>query len=144
MTGRAKWEAWSKEGRESEMRNESLESIQHRYLTLCGKYGWVPNAKQEGGKGTQGTEEEEEEEEEVHDIDWDAPYDPRTDKHRHGGKAMGNAVSVLEKEDESSLDSTTLHGITILGDVGSLKTLLDLDDGIDINEKDEYVSTWAF
>lgn len=140
MTGRAKWEAWSKESKESELAKESLEDVQNRYLALCGKYGWVPKTTQEAN-----TEDVKKktinDEEDVHDIDWDAPYDPYSDEYRHGGAAMGNAVSVLEREEGNALDSTTLHGLTVLGETEKLKILLDLDDTVDINEKDEYVST---
>lgn len=82
-------------------------------------------------------------EEDVDDIDWDAPYDPSTDEHRHSGKAMGNTVSVLQDESGNDMvDTTTLHGLTILGDTGKLKTLLDLDEEVDLNQKDEYVSVF--
>jgi hypothetical protein len=140
MTGRAKWEAWSKESKESELAKESLEDVQNRYLVLCGKYGWVSKTTQETNtedmkKKITGDEED------VHNIDWDAPYDSHGSEYRHSGAAMGNAVSVLEREEENALDSTTLHGLTVLGETEKLKTLLDLDYAVDINEKDEYVST---
>jgi hypothetical protein len=140
MTGRAKWEAWSKESKESELAKESLEDVQNRYLALCGKYGWAPKTTQETNTEDM-KKKTTDDEEDVHDIDWDAPYDPRSSEYRHSGVAMGNAVSVLEREEENALDSTTLHGLTVLGETEKLKTLLDLDHAVDINEKDEYVST---
>jgi acyl-CoA-binding protein len=139
MTGRAKWEAWSKESKESELAKESLEEVQNRYVALCRKYGWVPKTTQEAN--TEDVKKETATDEGVHDIDWDAPYDPNSDEYRRSGVAMGNAVSVLEREEENALDSTTLHGLTVLGETEKLKTLLDLDHAVDINEKDEYVST---
>jgi acyl-CoA-binding protein len=139
VTGRAKWEAWSKESKESELAKESLEDVQNRYLALCGKHGWVPNTTQEAN--TENVMKKNTDEEDVHDIDWDAPDDPHSDEHRHKGASMGNAVSVLEREEEDALDLTTLHGLTVLGETEKLRTLLDLDHAVDINEKDEYVST---
>lgn len=139
MTGRAKWEAWSKEGKESELARESLEDVQNRYLALCGKYGWVPNTTQVAN--AKDMTEQNSEEEGVHDIDWDAPEDPKNDDRRHNGRAMGKSVSMLERKEENEPDLTTLHGLTVLGEAGKLRTLLDLDHEVDINEKDEYVST---
>ncbi|PVG02627.1 ankyrin [Serendipita vermifera] len=142
MTGRAKWDAWAKYSKEvSEM---TIESVETRYLELCKGLGWVESGGGETSKGSStqvastsaaGNEEEED----VHKIDWDAPYDPSSDPHRNGGKAMGNAVSVLQQAEEDNFaDQSRIHGIVLLGDLAKLETALSLDPKVDLNEKDEF------
>ncbi|KIM29140.1 hypothetical protein M408DRAFT_329139 [Serendipita vermifera MAFF 305830] len=144
MTGRAKWDAWAAESKASNASNQPTEEIENRYIALCTKYGWVPSSKgqDEGNSSEAGTSTAGQYttlEESVDDIDWDAPYDPAEDKYRHGGKGMGNKVSVLQEEDDGDqMESTTIHGLAVLGDAEKLKTLLDLDVEADVNEKDEY------
>jgi hypothetical protein len=113
-----------------------MEVVQQRYLDSCSKLGWswkgeVPNSdvplagpiKDDGDVP----------------IDWDAPYDPIKDPHRHKGSSMGVSVSVLNPSSELE-DTTTLHGLCVSGDADKLRTLLELDKDIDINALDEFVS----
>jgi hypothetical protein len=127
----------------------SLESVQTRYLELCKQLGWVDsgNVDSTTGSSTQMTSTSKEktgDEEDVHEIDWDAPYDPSSDPHRHGGRAMGNAVSVLQQvEEDHSADQSRIHGIVLTGDPAKLETALALDPEMDLNEKDEFVRRYT-
>ncbi|CAG7846184.1 SubName: Full=Uncharacterized protein {ECO:0000313/EMBL:CCA70070.1} [Serendipita indica DSM 11827] len=131
IRGKAKWDAWDKMGKELE--DQSLEQIQDQYLDRCKSLGWNPSQQANSTIQVSTTNEVD-----VHDIDWDAEYDPKTDEgSRRGGQGMGTKVSVLAG-DEQETDAKTLHGLAILGDAEKLDTLLQLDPHMDINQKDEY------
>ncbi|KAG8832144.1 hypothetical protein FRC17_001934 [Serendipita sp. 399] len=134
MTGRAKWDAWDKASKDySQM---DMEALQNKYLDRCKELGWVLSASTTLQGQLPGSKKLGEDEQSINDIDWDAPNDSQTTGHRQSDKAMGTHVSVMEQEDIGA-DSTTLHGLAILGDEGKLKTLLQLG-GTDINLKDEF------
>lgn len=134
MTGRAKWDAWARLSKELE--NEPMEAVQQKYLDQCSKLGWIWKGEASNSEPPITSSMTDESDA---PIDWDAPYEPTNDAHRHNGTLMGNAVSVLETPSED-IDTTTLHGLCIVGDVGKLRTLLDLNPDININEIDEFVS----
>lgn len=139
MTGRAKWQAWDKQSKA--LSKLSLDDIQSKYLERCTSLGWGPSAESTSNNNESNVAPNKGavEEEDVHDIDWDAPYDPTKDG--HGSRAMGNKVSVLEQAEDDEADQTTLHGLAELGDAGRLRTLLELDRSLKIDEKNENVST---
>ncbi len=142
MTGRAKWDAWAKISKELD--NLDVEQVQNQYLHRCIELGWNPseakNPSQSNATPVPTTKEVD-----VHDIDWDTEHDPKNDGDSHrgggGGRGMGIKVSVLAEQDQEETDSRTIHGLAILGDAEKLDTLHRLDPQMDINQKDEFVST---
>ena len=53
---------------------------------------------------------------------------------------MGNFVSTMKDEQEAEREETTIHALAIVGNEPGLRTLLDGNPEIDVNQKDEYVS----
>jgi hypothetical protein len=138
--GRAKWDEWDKQGKA--LSDLSLPEVEAKYTERCASLGWVASTTSTSTKDdglVKNAVASQVEEENVHDIDWDAPVDPA--KAGSGGRAMGVKVSVLQEHGEDDrLDPTTAHDLAVLGDAGKLRTLLELDSSLDINQKDEFVS----
>jgi hypothetical protein len=138
--GRAKWDEWDKQGKSlSEL---SLPEVEAKYIERCVSLGWVASTTSTSTKDDvpiKSALASPMEEENVHDIDWDAPVDPA--KAGSGGRATGVKVSVLQEHGEDNRRApTTAHDLAVLGDAGKLRTLLELDSSLDINQKDEFVS----
>ncbi|KAG8777091.1 hypothetical protein FRC20_008110 [Serendipita sp. 405] len=133
MTGRAKWDAWDKAGKEYSQVDTG--TLQEKYLDRCKELGWVPSASTTTLNKQVEPTRVALQEENLDSIDWDAP-DDQLGGQKRSDKSMGKNVSVLQEEDVE-IDPKTPHGLAILGDEGRLETLLQLG-GVDINQRDEF------
>ncbi|KAH7910874.1 hypothetical protein BJ138DRAFT_1086736 [Hygrophoropsis aurantiaca] len=118
MTGRAKWDAWSSASKTYGDRGLDAE---RRYLEIAQELGWTPDSVP-ASKSQQSDSD---------DI-WD-----KEDSNNSGGGGMGNKVSSMVPPEDSS-DGKTLHGLAITGDADKLSEFINLNPGLDINERDEF------
>lgn len=117
LTGRAKWDAW--DGISKRFAEGGPEAAAEHYVEIARSLGW---GTEWGG-------------------DSDACATSASDEeHRVGGKdgAMGVSVSVMKPPE--GLGEDDLHSLAIAGNVQKMGLLLN-DPQVDINERDEYVST---
>lgn len=68
---------------------------------------------------------------------WD---DDSTSTQKGGSSGgLGNAVSMMQHDDDKGRDENTLYGFAIAGDAEGLRAFLDAHPTADMNEIDEYV-----
>lgn len=139
FAGKAKWDAWSNTGK----RYKTSQEAQDRYIEIATSLGWqetvakeattteestlaatTSSATRQSSGGGVSTDEE--------DI-WDKDEGPK----RSGG-GLGVAVSALSKPLDPGRLDTSLHDVVLKGDAGRLRTMLELDPTINLDEVDEY------
>ena len=116
ISGRAKWDAWKLAAETYEGRPSEAE---RRYLDIARSLGW------EEGSPAATTEETEERPE-----------------RRRSGTGMGVSVSVMSPPDEQA--TTGLHNYAMGDDVAATFACLNAPQDLDIDARDEFVSSWLF
>lgn len=137
MTGRAKWQAWEKASKEWEGKPDS--EAEGRYLEIVRQFGWTgepqmgmshtaANSETDSKPGLTSSEEE-------------------TEEGSTGGTALGMGVSVSQiarpPQEHLRASEDSLHGAVLENDQNAekLETYIDSHPGINLDEKDEYVSS---
>ena len=118
ISGRAKWDAWKLAAETYEGRPSDAEQ---RYLDIARGLGW-----KEGSPAAE-TEETEEQPE-----------------RSSGGTGMGVSVSVISPPDADEQAPPGLHGYAMKDDMAATSAFLDASQDIDIDARDEYVSSLIF
>lgn len=130
IAGRAKWDAWSKTGKEYEDRRVDAET---RYLAIAREQGW------ESGVAPSSTPPPPDEEE-----GWDEELgmsiaDPTDGGGGGGGGDGGMGVSVSAPLRPESERAGGLHEMAIDGDAERLSRFLVEARGVDVDARDEFV-----
>jgi len=118
ISGRAKWDAWKLAAETYEGRPSEAE---HRYLDIATSLGW------EEGSPAATTEE----------------GDERPER-SSGGMGVGVSVSVMSPPPVDEQATTGLHSHAMGDDVAATSAFLDASQDLDIDARDEYVSSWLF
>lgn len=133
MTGRAKWDAWAATG----SKYTTPEDAEKRYIEIAKELGWDEAAAEPSGPSK---EREDVPDDELLDSDEESAKPssrkPR-EKSQDGSGGLGVSVSSMARPQE--VVDNSIHGITVGGDVGKLKSLLESNPNINVNEKDQYV-----
>ena len=125
FAGRAKWDAWKETGQKYADRRQAEE----RYIGIAKELGWQPGAAP--------VPEPEAKEPKGEDDIWDDEDESQARQKSGGG--MGNFVSTMQDE-ENEREETTIHALAIAGNEEWLRTLLETNPELDVNQRDEYVS----
>ena len=129
MTGRAKWDAWSAA---SKTYRDRVDDAEARYIAIARSLGW--------------SEDKEPEHDDEGELDLDSDDEGGTIRGGNGGgggggggSGLGASVSMMSASQEKS--GSIVNDLAIAGDVQGLRTFLDTNPGIDVNAKDENVSS---
>ena len=125
MTGRAKWDAWNTA---SKTYGQQADDAEARYVAIARDLGWSEDKPLECEGEDQGEIE----------LDSDDEEEARPSG-SGGGSGLGVAVSMMSASQEQS--GSVLSDLAIAGDVQGLRALLDANTGVDVNAKDENVSS---
>ena len=125
ITGRAKWDAWSRIGKEY----SDVECAEARYLELAKELGWdgteqssVPEANKGKGKASEGDDE--------------AIWDSEESSSKVSG-GLGFSVSTLAYTKEAS--ERSVHGFAVEDKTREIEELLARAPDLDLNGLDEHV-----
>ena len=124
FTGRAKWDAWDKLGKQSE--GKDSHHLEERYFEIAKSFGWKNEAHPEGDLGH-----------ESEAISLDEMSETR--KSGHGG-GLGVAVSAIPQPPPDPKDAGTLHAFALSNDDQGLISFLNSYPDYNINLLDDYVS----
>jgi acyl-CoA-binding domain-containing protein 6 len=125
FTGRAKWDAWDKLGRQSDEPEPDV--WRQRYLEIAESLGWKEGVQQHGLIATGSTPSK-------------APNTEaeKGDAQTSGG-GMGVVVSAMSQPPLDPRDHGTLHGFALSNDAKGLSEFLDARSKINLDSLDEYV-----
>lgn len=123
MTGRAKWDAWSAANKTY---GDRVDGAEARYIAIARELGW--------------SEDKMPEVEAESELDLDSD-DEEGSGSGGGGGGSGLGVSVSMMSASPAESGSVLSDLAIAGDVQGLRTLLDVNPDVDVNAKDENVSS---
>lgn len=122
---------------------EGQVEAEKRYTEIAKGFGWDEASTTQASTSSKTAQSADEE------INFDSdeedlrkgPTRPVGGSSREGGSMEGGmSVKVSVMAQPATSGDVSIHGLTVGGDAERLKTLLEIDPSIDINEKDDYVS----
>jgi len=119
FTGRAKWDSWQEVGAKYSTQSDPDGAAQARYLEIAKSLGWKPGTTSDDDSPGNDTDDDKE-------------------NRKAAGTGMGVFVSTMPAPKD---DLDTIHGLAIAGDAQKLADMLIAEPSLDLNRKDEYVST---
>lgn len=128
FTGRAKWDAWDKLGRQSDQLEPN--AWRQRYLDIARSLGWQEGVQSysEATGGALATASDEE----------TGTGDAQSS--RGGGIGMGVVVSAMSQPPLDDQDHGTLHGFALSNNAKGLLEFLDAHSDINLDSLDDYVN----
>lgn len=124
MTGRAKWDAWSAA---SKTYGDRVEDAEARYIAIAESLGWAEGKIPE--------------DEDENELDLDSSDDEGHTSRNDGGGASGLGASVSMMRTSREETGSVLSDLAIAGDTQGLRTFLGAHPEVDVNAKDENVSS---